>query len=177
MSPTVLSVDVECSVSVGQGLTVPITASRASGRTKHSINTLVSCELRYGTCTCSFFEIWPPTEPSDSAATDPAGRRGRRAERLAQHAPSHRWARALLHGHVNMVVVCGRGEASSAPASSRKWAHLIAPTCEHGQRAHSSVQWWPRRCGRGCSLVEIGFESEQGWKKSSMSSFITGVCV
>ena len=29
-------------------------------------------------------------------------------------------------------------------------------------KAESSVQWRPPCCGRGCSLVEVGFESEQG---------------
>mmetsp|Transcript_10607 Transcript_10607/g.25127 ORF Transcript_10607/g.25127 Transcript_10607/m.25127 type:complete len:218 (-) Transcript_10607:2621-3274(-) len=53
----VCKVDMVCSVSVAEGETVAMTATCAAGDVKHSISTLVSWELRYGTCTC-----FPPPE-------------------------------------------------------------------------------------------------------------------
>ena len=46
-------------------------------------------------------------------------------------------------------------------ALSTRWTRLIARTCEHGQRAESSVEWWRvgvEVVGWGVE-VEIGFES------------------
>ena len=54
MALIVFKVARECSVSMDAGDMVPMTATPASSRTKHSARTRVSGLFRYGTCTFEF---------------------------------------------------------------------------------------------------------------------------
>ena len=81
---------------------------------------------------------------------------------LARCRRSRRWADLIAWTCEHGQRGGGGGVGQLGTVPLRTWANLIAWNCELGQSLESSVQWRPRRCGRGCSLVEMGFESEQG---------------